>query len=344
MLKKTIAVLCALMLVALCVSCAKEPAENHNGSDPETVSEKISEKQDDPAQKEEKSEHNEKKPAKEEPAEKPQKEEPAEKPQNEEPAEKPQKEEPAEKPQKEEPAEKPHKDEPAEKPSVSHSGGAKDKFDHGEKPSYPVSTNKVNNITGKDLLIHVEDRFSISGRPDNVVVKGTVIDGSVKIGDTVKLYYDIGRENYKLVIVEDITMFHRPLDEAEKGDHIDLLLSGIKASEKLKINIGSSIISPNSHYVPARKYAGVFTVLDNAPNAVTSAVTKFQVDVVYGYSYQARFDTLGHFSKGDVVSGCFIFTYKDPILYVGQKLRVTIDGIPCGEFLITDVNPVYTGV
>ena len=89
------------------------------------------------------------------------------------------------------------------------------------------------------FLMPVEDVFSISGR--GTVATGRVERGTVKVGDVVEI---VGlSDETKQTTVTGVEMFHKPLDQAEAGDNVGLLLRGIAKNE---IERGQVLCKPGS--------------------------------------------------------------------------------------------------
>ncbi|MEI6288295.1 MAG: elongation factor Tu [bacterium] len=92
--------------------------------------------------------------------------------------------------------------------------------------------------TDKDLLMPIEDVFSIEGR--GTVITGRIERGIVKINDEVEL---VGLRDSKKTVVTGIEMFNKSLDEGRAGDNAGLLLRGIKKEE---VERGQVLAKPGS--------------------------------------------------------------------------------------------------
>ena len=80
---------------------------------------------------------------------------------------------------------------------------------------------------GETGQLMVEDVFSITGR--GTVVTGAVLAGSFQVGDQV----EISRLDGTCVqsVITGIEAFRKRLDSAQKGDHVGLLLRGVKKND-----------------------------------------------------------------------------------------------------------------
>jgi len=92
--------------------------------------------------------------------------------------------------------------------------------------------------TEKDLLMPIEDVFSIKGR--GTVVTGRIERGKVAINDEVAL---VGIKATKKVIVTGVEMFNKMLDEGQAGDNVGVLLRGIEREE---VERGQVLAKPGS--------------------------------------------------------------------------------------------------
>ena len=105
----------------------------------------------------------------------------------------------------------------------------------------------------KDLLMPVEDVFSITGR--GTVATGRIESGIANSGDEVDI---IGMGAEKLTsTITGIEMFRKILDRGEAGDNAGILLRGI---EKTDIKRGMVICKPGS-ITPHKKFKAEVYVL-----------------------------------------------------------------------------------
>ena len=105
----------------------------------------------------------------------------------------------------------------------------------------------------KDLLMPVEDVFSITGR--GTVATGRIESGVANTGDEVDII-GMGAEKLKSTIT-GIEMFRKILDRGEAGDNAGILLRGI---EKTDIKRGMVICKPGS-ITPHKKFKAEIYVL-----------------------------------------------------------------------------------
>ena len=105
----------------------------------------------------------------------------------------------------------------------------------------------------KDLLMPVEDVFSITGR--GTVATGRIESGIANTGDEVDII-GMGAEKLKSTIT-GIEMFRKILDRGEAGDNAGILLRGI---EKTDIKRGMVICKPGS-ITPHKKFKAEVYVL-----------------------------------------------------------------------------------
>lgn len=93
--------------------------------------------------------------------------------------------------------------------------------------------------TEKPLLLAIEDVFTITGR--GTVATGRIERGTLKKNEEVDI---VGiNKGHKKVVVTDIEMFRKFLDEAYAGDNVGVLLRGIKRED---VQRGQVICKPGS--------------------------------------------------------------------------------------------------
>ena len=93
--------------------------------------------------------------------------------------------------------------------------------------------------TDKPFLMPVEDVFTITGR--GTVATGRVERGTLHLNEEVEI---VGiKEETKKTVVTGIEMFRKMLDEAQAGDNIGALLSGVQRTE---IERGQVLSKPGS--------------------------------------------------------------------------------------------------
>ena len=107
--------------------------------------------------------------------------------------------------------------------------------------------------TDKPFLMPVEDVFTITGR--GTVATGRVERGVLKVGDQVSI---VGlTDETKSVVVTGLEMFRKVLDEAQAGDNIGALLSGVQRTD---IERGQVLAKPGS-ITPHTKFLAQVYVL-----------------------------------------------------------------------------------
>ena len=105
----------------------------------------------------------------------------------------------------------------------------------------------------KDLLMSVEDVFTISGR--GTVATGQIERGIVKVGEDIEI---TGIRETQTTTVTGVEMFRKSLDQGQAGDNVGILLRGIKRED---IERGQVICRPGS-ITPHTKFKGQVYVLD----------------------------------------------------------------------------------
>ena len=105
----------------------------------------------------------------------------------------------------------------------------------------------------KDLLMSVEDVFTISGR--GTVATGQIERGIVKVGEEIEI---TGIRDTQTTTVTGVEMFRKSLDQGQAGDNVGILLRGVKRED---IERGQVICKPGS-ITPHTKFKGQVYVLD----------------------------------------------------------------------------------
>jgi elongation factor Tu len=97
----------------------------------------------------------------------------------------------------------------------------------------------------KDLLMPIEDVFSIKGR--GTVVTGRIERGIVKVNDEVEI---VGIRDTRKVIVTGVEMFKKLLDQGQAGDNVGVLLRGIEREdvERGQVLAKSGSIKPHTEF------------------------------------------------------------------------------------------------
>ncbi|MBE2984899.1 elongation factor Tu [Campylobacter sp. RM9344] len=106
--------------------------------------------------------------------------------------------------------------------------------------------------TDKDLLMPIEDVFSISGR--GTVVTGRIEKGVVKVGDTIEI---VGIRDTQTTTVTGVEMFRKEMEQGEAGDNVGVLLRGTKKED---VERGMVLCKPKS-ITPHTKFEGEVYIL-----------------------------------------------------------------------------------
>jgi elongation factor Tu len=106
--------------------------------------------------------------------------------------------------------------------------------------------------TDKDLLMAIEDIFTIQGR--GTVVTGKVEKGKVCVGDAVEI---VGLKDTQKTTVTGVEMFRKEMDCGEAGDNCGVLIRGI---EKEAVQRGMVLVKPGS-ITPHTKFEAEVYVL-----------------------------------------------------------------------------------
>ena len=106
--------------------------------------------------------------------------------------------------------------------------------------------------TDKDLLMPIEDVFSISGR--GTVVTGRIEKGVIKVGDTIEI---VGIKPTQTTTVTGVEMFRKEMDQGEAGDNVGVLLRGTKKED---VERGMGLCKPKS-ITPHTKFEGEVYIL-----------------------------------------------------------------------------------
>ncbi|MFJ8822330.1 elongation factor Tu [Streptomyces sp. NPDC102467] len=115
------------------------------------------------------------------------------------------------------------------------------------------------------FLMPVENVMTISGR--GTVVTGAVERGRIRVGDRVRVY---GAETVKEgeTVVTGLETFGKPMDEAQAGDNVALLLRGVPRDA---VRRGHIVAEPGS-VRPARRFTAQVYVLSAAEGGRSTPV------------------------------------------------------------------------
>ncbi|MEV6730589.1 elongation factor Tu [Streptomyces sp. NPDC051364] len=119
--------------------------------------------------------------------------------------------------------------------------------------------------TDAPFLLPVENVLTITGR--GTVVTGAVERGSVRMGDHVSVLGGDGEP--ALTVVTGLETFGKPMESAEAGDNVALLLRGVPRDG---VRRGQVVAAPGS-VVPRRRFTAQVYVLSAREGGRTTAVT-----------------------------------------------------------------------
>lgn len=107
-------------------------------------------------------------------------------------------------------------------------------------------------VTDRPFLVAVENVYTIEGR--GTVVTGKVEQGTVRVGDRAEV---LGLGGVVETVVTGIEAFRRPLECAEAGLNVGLLLRGVKADQ---VERGQVVVAPRSVRPRTRFRAEVYVL------------------------------------------------------------------------------------
>ncbi|MEV4919532.1 elongation factor Tu [Streptomyces tirandamycinicus] len=116
--------------------------------------------------------------------------------------------------------------------------------------------------TDAPFLLPVENVLTITGR--GTVVTGAVERGSVRVGDRVEL---LGAGT--TTVVTGLETFGKPMDSAEAGDNVALLLRGVPRDA---VHRGHVVAAPGS-VAPSRRFTAQVYVLSGREGGRTTAIS-----------------------------------------------------------------------
>ncbi|MEU9304223.1 elongation factor Tu [Streptomyces sp. NPDC048269] len=118
--------------------------------------------------------------------------------------------------------------------------------------------------TDAPFLLPVENVLTITGR--GTVVTGAVERGSIRLGDRVSMLGGDGASDP--VVVTGLETFGKPMESAEAGDNVALLLRGVHRHE---VRRGDVVAAPGS-VAPKRRFTAQVYVLSAREGGRTTAV------------------------------------------------------------------------
>ncbi|MEU2673706.1 elongation factor Tu [Streptomyces sp. NPDC007164] len=118
--------------------------------------------------------------------------------------------------------------------------------------------------TDAPFLLSVENVLTITGR--GTVVTGAVERGTVRTGDRVSV---LGPDQDLETVVTGLETFGKPMESAEAGDNVALLLRGV---ERDRVRRGHVVAAPGS-VTPSRRFTAQVYVLSAREGGRTTPVT-----------------------------------------------------------------------
>ena len=204
-----------------------------------------------------------------------------------------------------------------------------------EPKEFPV------HVLGDEFLIYVEDVFNVTDR--GTVVTGRVTNGKVKTGDKVVVYSWDDSGNLLTIEAEvgGIEMFHKILDEAEKGDNVGLLLGD--SSLKDQIQRGSAVVMAGSRLKPyTGNYVGTVYCDPKGRTSPMKQEHKFQYFVattdVAGDFLDMNFSSFNdarNIYPGETREGVVIELSRPLLVYQGMEISIRAGGRTFGTFTVT---------
>ncbi|MFE3945168.1 elongation factor Tu [Streptomyces sp. NPDC059118] len=145
--------------------------------------------------------------------------------------------------------------------------------------------------TDAPFLLSVENVLTITGR--GTVVTGAVERGTVRTGDRVSV---LGPDQDIETVVTGLETFGKPMESAEAGDNVALLLRGV---ERDRVRRGHVVAAPGS-VTPSRRFTAQVYILSAREGGRTTPVTT-------GYRpqfYIRTADVVGDVDLGAVAVAC----------------------------------------
>ncbi|MFJ9173043.1 elongation factor Tu [Streptomyces sp. NPDC102360] len=184
------------------------------------------------------------------------------------------------------------------------------------------------------FLLSVENVMTISGR--GTVVTGAVERGRVRVGDRVRVY---GAESLKEgeTVVTGVETFGKPMEEAQAGDNVALLLRGVPRDA---VRRGHIVAEPGT-VKPARRFTAQVYVLSAAEGGRSAPVAT-------GYRpqfYLRTADVVGDVDLGEVAVarpgdtvGMTVELGRDVPLEAGLGFAIREGGRTVGAGTVTSVE------
>ncbi len=192
------------------------------------------------------------------------------------------------------------------------------------------------------FLLYAEDRFALSG---NTVVSGSIVKGTVKVGDAVELRtWDDSTKEVRPAdaTVVRIVMSNHGVDEASAGSAVGLELSGISVSD---VHIGDAVVSKNSPLVTTSyAFEGTLSV-DGVDSSYYNVPTAGTRNFFWAGDVNAQISAIPDkwtVDKGETAEGVIVSTAHPVTWYVGQTISVRNSGLTIGTFTVTCIGkPIF---
>ena len=196
----------------------------------------------------------------------------------------------------------------------------------------------VNTLAKTDLLMYVEDVFTVTGR--GVVATGRIASGKVKVGDKIRLIGSAdGAAKDETFTVEGIEMFNKMMDSAETGDNVGILLGNI---DKTLVARGDAMVGAKSDLVPVTQLKGTLKLTTRYDGGRHNPIND-------GYKPQFYVSTNdvtgtvtglpeGKLDPGGVAYNVSVELINPTFVYIGQEVAVREGGRTVGTFTVKEIQ------
>ena len=196
----------------------------------------------------------------------------------------------------------------------------------------------LNFLVKNDLLMYVEDVFTVTGR--GVVINGRIASGKVKVGDKIRLIGAGDGDGKDLPFtVEGIEMFHKTLDEAETGDNVGILIGDV---DKSTVARGDAMIAASSDLRPVTKLVGTMKLYSKAEGGRHTPIFDNYKPQFYISTNDVTGTITGLPDGGPLMPGSAAYNVSvvlavPAFAYVGQEITVREGGRTVGVFTVKDI-------
>ena len=203
--------------------------------------------------------------------------------------------------------------------------GGKDKFQQVEGGE---------ELKNEEFLMYVEDVYYITGR-QATVAQGYVAKGKLNVGDSIIIVSSDG--TMTKATVEDIEMFRKSLDEAERGDTIGLQFNA--EIDKNAVKRGDSIVSAQTNYMVSDTLVGTLTLITEEEGGRRTAISDGYSPQFYcnGTDITGVISGIGTMNPGTTKENVTV-TFKNftGVFYIGQEITVREGGRTYGTFTVKE--------